>query len=394
MPGRGFWCIVGAMETTRQKKRGLAAIFFLCPVRHVLTLVSALVIALHLLTRGDHGLNVKLSMQLVRPVHRKLSLLTAKFPFSAAELLIVLAAVCLVVYIILSITHLITRKEKGRQVYIIFITLACFGLAVYAGFCLLWGVYYYGDDFAAQSGLETGAVSVEELQTVTAYFADMLNDYAPRVPRDENGVCQSDRQAILARSPSLYRQAAEKFPCLQGPEIPAKGIYLSHLLSYTDFTGFFFPFTAEANVNTDCPAGFFASTVAHELAHQRGVAKEQEANFAAVLASLENGDSDYVYSACLLAYTHLGNALYSVDPEGWREIYGSLCPEVLADFAANRAYWRQFDTPVQTVSNTVYEGFLQSYDQHLGLRSYGACVDLLVNYYRDAAYAAMADNEA
>ena len=30
-------------------------------------------------------------------------------------------------------------------------------------------------------------------------------------------------------------------------------------------------------------------------------------------------------------------------------------------------------------------GFLQSYSQELGLRSYGACVDLLVNYYADAA---------
>ena len=40
---------------------------------------------------------------------------------------------------------------------------------------------------------------------------------------------------------------------------------------------------------------------------------------------------------------------------------------------------------MQTVSNTVYEGFLYSYDQTLGLKSYGACVDLLVNYYYEDA---------
>ena len=39
---------------------------------------------------------------------------------------------------------------------------------------------------------------------------------------------------------------------------------------------------------------------------------------------------------------------------------------------------------MQKASNTVYEGFLQSYDQELGLKSYGACVDLLVNYYYEA----------
>jgi len=160
------------------------------------------------------------------------------------------------------------------------------------------------------------------------------------------------------------------------------------VMSYTDFTGFFFPFTAEANVNTDFPPSLFASTVGHELAHQRGVAKEQEANFVSVLACLNSGDPDYVYSACLLAYTHLGNALYTADRAAWKEIYDGLDDAVLRDFAANRAYWRQFDTPVQTVANTVYEGFLHSYDQVLGLRSYGACVDLLVNYYYDDAVAA------
>ena len=138
-------------------------------------------------------------------------------------------------------------------------------------------------------------------------------------------------------------------------------------------------------MNTDFPAGLFASTVAHELSHQRGVAREQEANFVAVLASLEYGDTDYCYSACMLAYTHLSNALLSADPGAWAEVYRGLSGGVLADLDANREYWKQFETPVQSVSNTVYEGFLQSYDQTLGLKSYGACVDLLVNYYYDAA---------
>ena len=53
----------------------------------------------------------------------------------------------------------------------------------------------------------------------------------------------------------------------------------------------------------------------------------------------------------------------------------------MADFAAAREYWAQFETPVQELTNSVYEGFLQSYGQTLGMKSYGACVDLLVNYY-------------
>ena len=353
----------------------------LAPGRHILLLASAAVIAAHLLTRRNHALNRWLSDSCVRPLHRALCRVTALLPFSAAELLIGLAAIGLTVYIITSAIRLFRQDHKTRQVYIMLITLASAALAVYAGFCLLWGVFYYGDDFAARSGLRSDPVSVEELRSVTAYFAGLCNEYADKVPRDENGCCASDRTQILAKSSEVYAAAARRYPCLEGPAVRAKGVFFSRLLSYTDFTGFFFPFTAEANVNTDFPAALFAATTAHELAHQRGVAKEQEANFCAVLASLEYGDPDYCYSACMLAYTHLGNALFGADREAWEEVYGMLSEPVLRDFAASRDYWARFRTPVQTVSNTVYEGFLHSYDQELGLKSYGACVDLLVNYY-------------
>ena len=250
---------------------------------------------------------------------------------------------------------------------------------------MLWGVYYYGDDFIAKSGLVMEDISAEDLELVTVYFAARLNEYAPLVKRDEEGFCRTDRAEILARSPELFRAVTARFPCLAGPEVPAKRMVFSRFMSIIDFTGFFSPFTAEANVNADFPPALFASTVAHELSHQRGVAKEQEANFVAVLASFESGDADYCYSACLLAYIHLSNALYPVEPAAWRLIDGGLDETVKLDLLENNRSWAQFESPVQTVTNTVYEGFLQSYEQTLGMRSYGACVDLLVNYYAEDA---------
>lgn len=373
------------MNVDTKKKRGLAAIWSLCPARHALCLVSAALIALHLLTRSNRALNAALSARFVRPAHRALALFWAHLPFSAAEALIALAALGLLAFLAVQLVRLVRREGRGARIYRLLVTLLAAFLTVYALFCLLWGVYYYGDDFTAQSGVKNEPVSVEQLERVTAYFADLANEYAGQVPRDENGVCAFDRKALLAHSPALYRGVERVFPCLAGPELAAKGVLCSKVLSLTDFTGFFFPFTGEANVNMDFPTSLLPSTIAHELAHQRGVAKEQEANFAAVLACLDDGDPAFVYSAALLAYTHLGNALYGADHEAWERIYGGLDERVLADFAVNRAYWARYRTPVQTVSNTVYEGFLYSYDQSLGLKSYGACVDLLVNYYDEAA---------
>ena len=373
------------MDVKTEKKRGLAAIFALCPVRHIIALVSAGLILLHLVTRQNYRLMAKLSKNLVRPLHQFMAKSLDALPFSVAELLICAAATITLVYIIIQIIRIVTCKDKLKKVYITLMSLLSAVLAVYALFSMLWGIFFYGDDFMTSSGLENGKISTEQLETVTAYFAALTNEYADKVQRNEDGFYIADRAELLEKSPEVFLGLEKSFPCLEGAEVHVKGIRLSRALSYLDFTGFFFPFTAEANVNMDFPPSLFASTVAHELCHQRGVAKEQEANFVAVLASLDYGDADYCYSACLLAYTYLGNALYRADYEAWEKVYLSLDENVHRDFALNRAYWQQFETPVQTVSNTVYEGLLHSYDQELGLKSYGACVDLLVNYYYETA---------
>ena len=373
------------MEKSAVKKRGLAAMLALCPAAHVVTLMSAGLILAFLALRQNTALMQALSAKLVQPLHRALARCTSRLPFSLGEWLYAAILAGTLVYILTELALLLLRGERLRRLYRLLVRLAALGLAVYALFCLLWGVYYYGDDFIARSGLKMGEIGTEELELVTLYFADRLNEFAPQVPRDAGGRCRTDRTAVLGRSPGIFRAAERRFPCLAGPEIPAKGMFFSRIMSIIDFTGFFCPFTAEANVNLDFPEAFFAATAAHELSHQRGVAKEQEANFVAVLASLESGDPDYGYSACMMAYVHLGNALAGADPHALWMIYSGLDEGVKADLAANNAYWAQFETPVQTVTNTVYEGFLQSYGQTLGMRSYGACVDLLVNYYLDAA---------
>ena len=375
------------MNNTTVKKRGPAAIFALCPWAHALALLGSLAIGAHLVLRRNTAVMRRLSAGFVQPVHRILAALTAKLPFSLAEFLYALVIGGTLIYVAAEIVRLIGRDGRGRRLYRLLIRLLALGLAIYALFCTLWGVYYYGDDFVEKSGLAMEEISAEDLELVTLYFAAQVNDLAPRVPRDGEGCCASDRTELLARSPALFRAVTEDFPCLAGPEVPAKRMFFSRIMSIIDFTGFFCPFTGEANVNADFPVGLFAATVAHELSHQRGVAKEQEANFVAVLASLESEDSEYSYSACLLAFVHLANALATVKPEAVRMIYAGLDAGVLADLQASNDYWARFESPVQTVTDAVYEGFLQSYDQKLGMRSYGACVDLLVNYYRPAAAA-------
>ncbi len=372
-------------ELKEKRDNALRRWWGLCPVRHVLSLIGLAVIGAYFALRGVEPLMAWMSAHVVRPWHRFMSRLLAPLRFSAAEVLILLAVGAAIVYIIYSIVQMIRRPERWKRLYRFFLTcLTAFSL-IYGGFCLLWGVYYYTSDFEDQSGIRGSAVSTEQLAAVTRYFTRLVNDYSTQVARDRNGVFCEDLDTVFAASPALFENAAARVPCLAGDDLAAKPFFFSRLLSYINFTGFFFPFTGEANINTDSTAALVPATIAHELSHQRGVAQEDEANFTAVLACLESGDPVYCYSACLLAYIHLGNALYKADYDAWAENYGTLEPGVRADLIANNEYWEKFETPAAEVSDKVYTGFLESYGQTLGLQTYGKCVDLLATYYYDAA---------
>ena len=375
-------------ETTKTP-RTVGRWFRLCPVRHILTLCGAGLIGVYFLLRGNPAVMAAVSGGFVRPFHRAAARLTGPLPFSLAEALIVAGVLAALGYLAVFIVGLIRRRERAKRVYRLLLTALCAFTLLYGGFCLFWGVYYYTSDFEARSGIQTAPVRTQQLETVTRYFTDLLNHYARSVRRDENGVFAEPRAEYFSRSAALYENAARLVPCLAGDAVPAKPFFFSYFMSCVDFTGFYFPFTGEANINVHAPGCLIPSTIAHEQAHQRGVAQEDEANFCAVLASLESGDPVYCYSACLLAYIHLGNALYTADHDAWADNYARLAPEVRADLAENNAYWARFRTPVANVSNSVYTGFLQSYGQTLGLQTYGKCVDLLVTYYYDRSAAAL-----
>ena len=166
--------------------------------------------------------------------------------------------------------------------------LAAAGLAVYAGFCLLWGVNYYGDSFSDKSGIQAEPVSTAQLTATARKFAALANEYSEQVARDDAGLFAVSRDEIFARSQGIYDAVGETFPFLSGDYPGPKRVFFSKIMSYIDFTGFYFPFTGESNLNVDSPACMLPSTIAHELAHQRNIAPEQEANFVAVLAALED----------------------------------------------------------------------------------------------------------
>lgn len=343
------------------------------------------VLGLYLALRHDRGLMNGFADRITTPLKGALGRLCALTSLSVMELLYVLAGAAALVYVVGSVIAVVkARGRRGQRAYGALLLAADVCLTVYALFCLMWGVNYWTDSFQDRSGITAQPVAAEDLEAVTAYFAQQLADTADSVPRDENGVYAVPKEQILAESRLVYGGVTEQFPFLDFRDTGVKAVRCSRFMSIMGFTGVYFACIGESNVNVDSPACLLPSTVAHELAHQRGIAWEQECNFLGVLASVTSGMPDYVYSGWLLGFIHLGNALYETDPEAYWAIRNALPETVSADLRDNNAYWDQFrDNVVEKVSDTVYDAALKSYGDTNGMKSYSMVVELLVAYYKD-----------
>jgi len=275
------------------------------------------------------------------------------------------------------------KRNRLRTAYGRLLALLCVVLTILDWFCFAWGINYYADGFQEKSGLYAREMTVEELCALTAYFTGELNAAAENVPRDENGLFAVSRDEIFAYSTKVYEEISKEFPFLTRKDRAPKRMMFSKLLSAMGFTGVYAGFTGESLVNVDSPAAYLPATITHELAHQRGIASEQECNFIAVVASTKSGEGAYVYSGYLMGYTHLSNALYRADPELWKELRATLSDKALADIRNNSAYWQQWESPIDTVSQKAYDTVLKGYGQSDGVKSYGTVVDLLAAYYLD-----------
>ncbi|MBR4579425.1 MAG: DUF3810 domain-containing protein [Oscillospiraceae bacterium] len=372
------------METEKKNKITLARLWRLCPFWHAVLLAALLWILVYFTTRENTAWMCFLARYLVRPWHRGAGRLFSLLPFSVAEWVEAFWIGLAVAYLVRLWRHY-RRREGWNSFYRWVISLLAIVSAIFGLFSLWWGVLYYTPGFADTEGLEDRPISAQELQAVTEYFARQADELAPQVDRDEEGVFTADLKELFDHSRTLYHGAETIFPSLTGPELRAKPVIFSKVMSVTNTTGFFFPFTAEANINVDCPMALLPATIGHELAHQRGVALEDEANFVGILACMEDGDPTFAYSGALMAYVYLGNALHDTDYDAWQEIALSLDESVQHDLAVHNAYWDKYDTKAREVSDQVYEVFLETYGDDRGMQSYDACVDLLVSYYLDRA---------
>ena len=366
------------MNTQINKKKPRLPI--VCIIIFILTAISALLYI-------GFRLNVNFAdtfNRTVSPIGRMiLAKLTGWIPFSFAEMLLLLSPVILITVIGIGVKHYCGTARK------MWIYIAC----IFSIVCMVFNlfVWNFAPGYNARSldqklELERKPVSAEEL----AYTADILVEELTKIEGEilfmETGASRmpysySEMNKLLMEA---YDKACQKYDFIDNFHSATKPVMLSEPMSYTHITGVYTFFTGEANINVNFPDYTVPFTAAHELAHQRGIAREDEANFVAFLVCMESDDAYIRYSGTLNMYEYVVSALYSANKELYKENYAKQPKTIIAERIAYSEFFEKYrENTAATVSEATNNAYLQSQGAVQGTRSYGMVVDLAVAYYRD-----------
>jgi hypothetical protein len=314
------------------------------------------------------------------PVARTVSLVTGLFPFSVAEVLLVAGVLGAVVWAV----RRLRRGGKGFRARDLLRALARLaGVAALAvlAFDLLWGYNYDRASVSAMLGYDLTPAPAADLAGLSGDLLSQSAALREGLPEDGAGALRlpDGRRGALARATRGYDAlaAAVRLP-MPALSAPPKLVLLSPWMSYLGISGIFIPFTGEANVNGTVPEWEIPFTAAHELAHQRGFAREEEANYVGYLACLAHPDRDFQYSGTFRAGLYALSALARADRNVYGELRGSLAPPLRRDLAALFAWQRRYESRLGEVQDKVNDAYLKTQGQADGVRSYGRMVDLLL----------------
>jgi hypothetical protein len=314
-----------------------------------------------------------------RLVRQVLSLITGVFPFSIAEFLVLSLVVILVGLAVILIIKIVQGKFEEQL-----INTAVYLSLLYVLFMFLWGFNYNRLSFDKISGLKIEKSSKEELYELCQNIIDRANKLRANVVENSKGVMtiSGGYRDVFSRAAKGYENAVKIYPQLGGSYGDPKPILLSERMSYTGITGIYIPYTGEANVNVNVTDFTLPATTLYEMAHQRGFAREDEANYIAYVACLQHPDSDFRYSGIMLALVYSMNALAENDMDAYKELRSKYSEGVLRDLKYDAEFWNRYRGKVEKISNKVNNTYLKSNGQEDGVESYGRMVDLLIAEYK------------
>ncbi len=255
-------------------------------------------------------------------------------------------------------------------------------------FYVLWGFNYARPPLVERLGWpEWQPLEVSELETLASTAIDAANQAYWDIHHTDDAGEPTPMPADLGELDRALEEgwgrAAEllDLSVAQGRHYGrTKRLLLTPIVARFGVGGFYFPWTAEANVLWDSPAVRRPQSMAHEKAHQRGTGPESEANFLGFVAGALAPHPHARYSAYVFAQGQLLGELARADRETFQKVAKRRYPGVRRDLADATAYWSQYRGIGMSIGRSMNDRFLRSNGVDDGVLSYRRSVQLLLTF--------------
>lgn len=308
--------------------------------------------------------------------------ITSVYPASLAEYILFSVPV-LIALILPCVFRYMDRHEHGYAKSIF--ALISVAVLMYSVFVFDFGAGYKGTALEYKLGLDVKDSDAEELYDTTMLITKELNSLADDVSFANDGasVRPYDHNETVSLAYNSYEKLSSEYNFIKNFKAPVKRLAISKLMTYTHISGVYSFYTGEANLNTNYPEFVNVYTIAHEMAHQRGIARENEANFIAYLVCIGSDDAYMRYSGYLNMFQYMTTALSGESSDYCSKVYSSLDARVKRDLVKYSEFFDKYrESKASEVSETVNNTYLVLQGTE-GTKSYGMVVDLALAYYRD-----------
>lgn len=311
--------------------------------------------------------------------------LTGWCSFSLGDIFYAAVFIIIIVRLVKFIINIFKRKFTWKQSLFGFLKLIRTVLWLYILFNFIWGLNYHRAGIAYQLKLEKEKYTADDLCFLTDSLIQKTNASRKSITLDSI-LPEPTIKEIFAEAEKSYEAVAAEYPFLKYKHASIKKSLYSNWAAYFGFTGYYNPFSGEAQVRYDIPRILIPYIVCHEIAHQLGYASEEEANFVGYLAASHSTNKYFQYSVYMDLYRYSRSQLFKKSI--LEEQHLPPIPDTKIDSLVRKdlininIFFRKEDNKMSPIVMNVYDAYLKSNHQLKGIESYDEVTAWLLAYHK------------
>lgn len=358
---------------------------FLALMKHkknwiIVATLAILALTINLFSSNSYRVEQYYSTRLYPYISVFLRYIFGWLPVSIGDLLYAAIVIWLLVKLFKAIRAIYKKRFLPRGYLLAVQSVLIKLLVIYILFNALWGINYNRQGIASQLDMSTEKYSLADLKILNGLLLKKVNASSTLLSQQHTPILSS--KEIFSHSAEAYDSLVKTYPFLNYQPPSLKVSLWSWLGNYVGFLGYYNPFTGEGQVNITGPKFLQPYTYCHEIAHQLGYAKENEANFVGYLAAAASKNEPFHYSVYLDLFLYANSNLYNADSAAAKSFRKDLLPAVKQDLKEWRQFNLRYKNPIEPVIRWMYGIYLENNQQPSGILSYDEVTGLLIAYHK------------